>query len=166
MFSHDLASLPEGCMTFRSSASLTLLGVALSASACASGSGTGGVRTVALSNSFSYGYMIPGAGLASAIGVPATDTIPEFPARNTVPTTLANAITQEVATGRWNNQCTRRFGGPSIYAVIFHRACDSSLGPDADPQVVVGFSSDGRVIGRVRWSGPSTVTLLYPARRF
>jgi len=50
--------------------------------------------------------------------------------------------------------------------VIFHRACDSSLGPEAEPMVVVGFFSDGKTAGRVRWTGPSTVTLLFPARRF
>lgn len=78
----------------------------------------------------------------------ATDTIPELPARSTLPTVLTNAITQEVASGNWNNQCPRRFGGPAVYALIFHRARDSSIGPDADPVVVVGFASDGRAVGR------------------
>ncbi len=147
------------------------LGVVLAMSACASGGATSGgeggaVSSGAASPSFSYGYMIPGPGLASAIGVPAADTIAELPTRTTVPTTVLNAISQEVAAGRWNNACTRRFGGPRVYAVIFHRACDAALGPDADPMVVVGFSADGRTIGRVRWTGPSTLTLLYPARRF
>ena len=153
-------------MTRRISASYALLGAAFAASGCASGGGAvaggGGGR----SGSMSYGYMIPGPGLASALGVSATDTIPELTASTTVPATVVNAISQEVAASRWNNRCTRRFGGPGTYTVIFHRACDSSLGPDADPMVVVGFSADGRTVGRVRWTGPNTVTLLFPARRF
>jgi len=132
----------------------------LTSPACASGGAVGG------SLRFSYGYMIPGGDVGTAFGISATDTIPELPAGATVPTVLANAITQEVASGNWNNRCTRRFGGPAVYALIFHRACDSSIGPDADPIVIVGFAADGRTVGRVRWSGPSTVTLLVPARRF
>lgn len=157
-------------MTRVINASVASLFAALTLLACASGGGSGssaaGAAGGAASPSLSYGYMIPGAGLASAIGVAATDTIPELNTRATVPTTLANAITQEVASGRWNNQCTRRFRSSTVYVVIFHRACDSSLGPDAEPMVVVGFSAEGRVVGRVRWTGPTTVTLLYPARRF
>jgi hypothetical protein len=158
-------------MARRINTSVSLLGAACTVWACASGGGAagggatdGGGRSA--STAFSYGYMIPGAGLAGALGVPATDTMPELTTRATVPATVVNAISQEVAAGKWNNQCTRRFGGPRTYAVIFHRACDSSLGPDADPMVVVGFSSDGRTIGRVQWAGPTTVTLLFPARRF
>jgi hypothetical protein len=110
--------------------------------------------------------MIPGAHVATTLGVAPTDTIPELTARTTVPTTVANAITQEVAQGKWNNKCTRRFGGPAAYAVIFHRACDSALGPDADPIVIVAFSADGRTRGRVPWTGLETVSALVPARRF
>jgi hypothetical protein len=134
----------------------------LTASACASGGAAG----AAGSSSLSYGYMVPGPQVGSALGIGATDTIPELTTRNTLPTALSNSIAQEVAQGNWKNQCTRRFGGPAVYALIFHRACDSSIGPDADPVVVVGFAADGRVIGRVRWSGPNTVTLLIPTRRF
>lgn len=152
-------------MTSRISASVKLLGVALALAACASGGGTSAGGAGASPN-FSYGYMIPGAGVASAIGLTANDTIPELTARTTVTSTLSNAITLEVATGKWDNKCTRRFGGPRVYAVIFHRSCDASAGPDADPQVIVGFSSDGRNLGRVRWTGQSTVTRLFPARRF
>jgi hypothetical protein len=133
----------------------------LALSACASGGAVGGG-----SINLSYGYMVPGPEVATALRVGATDTIPELTTRATLPTVLANAISQEVAQGNWNNQCTRRFGGPAIYALIFHRFCDSSRGPDADPVVVVGFSADGRTVGRVRWIGPSTVTLLVPMRRF
>lgn len=150
-------------MTRRISASVTLL-LAFTLPACASGGGTAGGG--AASPSLSFGYMIPGPGVASIVGVSATDTIAELTARTSVPTILANAITQEVAAGNWNNQCTRRFGGPSVYLVIFHRACDSSLGPDSDPMVIVGFSVNGKTVGRMRWNGPSTVTLLYPVRRF
>jgi hypothetical protein len=152
-------------MTRRILASVASLCAALTMSGCAS-SGAAGGGGAAASPSLSYGYMIPGPGVASTIGVSATDTIPELNSRATIPTTVANAISQEVASGRWNNRCTRRFGGPRVYAVIFHRACDSSLGPDADPMMVVGFSNDGRTVGRMQWAGPSTVTLLYPARRF
>ena len=136
------------------------------ASGCAStgtaGGGGGGGGTTNLS----YGYMVPGPQVAAALGLTATDTLPELPARTTLPAVLVNAISQEVTQGAWNNRCTRRFGGPQRYAVIFHRACDSSLGPDAEPVVVVGFTADGRTAGRVRWSGPETVTVLQPVRRF
>jgi hypothetical protein len=152
-------------MTDRISTCVSLVAVALLLAACASGGSAAGAGGAA-SSSLAYGYMIPGAGVASTMGVGANDTIPELTTRATVSTTLSNAIGQEVAAGKWDNRCTRRFGGPSTYVVIFHRACDSSLGPDADPMVVVGFSSDGRKIGQVRWTGPSTITLLYPARRF
>ncbi len=130
-------------------------------SACASGGAAAGG-----SAGTAYGYMIPGPGLANAIGLVATDTVPELPTMTTLPTTLTNAIAQEVSQGNWNNRCTRRFGGPTVYALIFYRVCDASLGPEADPFVVVGFAPDGRVLGRLRWAGPSTVTLLVPARRF
>jgi hypothetical protein len=144
---------------------LPLAGVAaaIALGACASGgaAGAGGAA-----QGLQYGYMIPGNDVAAALGVRATDTIPELPASTTVPTALANAISQEVNQGRWNNRCTRRFGGPTVYALIFYRACDASLGPEAEPVVVVGFGPDGRVVGRVPWSGPSTVSLLVPARRF
>jgi hypothetical protein len=130
-------------------------------SACASAGSAAGA-----SGKFSYGYMIPGPQVANALGTGATDTLPELTSGATVPTLVTNAITLEVAQGGWNNGCTRRFGGPAVYAVIFHRACDSALGPDADPMVVMGFGADGRARGRLRWTGPSTVTLLFPARRF
>lgn len=133
----------------------------LALSACASG-GAAGARSDALA----YGYMVPGADVASVLGVSATDTIPELTTRATLPTALANSISQEVVQGKWNNRCTRRFGGPAVYALIFHRACDSSIGPEADPVVLVGFAADGRTVGRVKWIGPNTVTLLSPIRRF
>lgn len=142
---------------------VALAAIAMAGWACASGGAAGASSGAA---ALSYGYMIPGPGVATALGLRATDTIPELPARTTLPTTLVNAIQQEVAQGRWNNQCTRRFGGPTVYALIFYRACDAALGPEAEPVVVVGFGSDGRVVGRVPWSGPNTVTLLVPARRF
>jgi hypothetical protein len=110
--------------------------------------------------------MVPGPQVAIALGLNATDTLPELTTRATLPTALVNAISQEVAQGNWNNQCTRRFGGPATYALIFHRLCDSSRGPDSDPVVVVGFAADGRTVGRVRWAGESTVALLVPMRRF
>jgi hypothetical protein len=139
------------------------LGVVATAGwACASGGAAGSSSGTA---ALSYGYMIPGADVA-ALGFGATDSIPELRAQTTLPTALAGAIQQEVDQGRWNNRCTRRFGGPTVYALIFYRACDASLGPEAEPVVVVGFSADGRVVGRVPWSGPNTVTLLVPARRF
>jgi hypothetical protein len=111
--------------------------------------------------------MIPGAGVASAItGLRATDSLPELESRSTVPAVVTNAITQEVSSGNWNNGCTRRFGGPTVYTAIFHRSCSAAAGPEADPVVIVGFGADGKVIGRVRWNGPNTVTALVPVRRF
>jgi hypothetical protein len=142
---------------------VTLAVTAMAGWACASGGAAGASDGAA---GLSYGYMIPGSDVATALGLRAIDTIPEFPARTTLPTALVNAIQQEVAQGRWNNECTRRFSGPTVYALIFYRACDAALGPEAEPVVVVGFRPDGRVVGRVPWSGPSTVTLLVPARRF
>jgi hypothetical protein len=138
------------------------LAIAVILSSCASSGAASGARPANLS----YGYLIPGADVAGAFGVNATDTLPELAATATVPTALSTAITQEVRAGNWNNRCTRRFGGPTTYAVIFHRVCDSSAGPEADPQVIVGFGADGRKKGTVRWSGSATVSALVPARRF
>jgi hypothetical protein len=64
----------------------------------------------------------------AALGFRATDSVPELRAQTTLPTAVASAIQQEVDQGRWNNRCTRRFGGPTVYALIFYRACDASLG--------------------------------------
>jgi len=134
---------------------------------CASGGASVGTSTGSGSvTNLSYGYMVPGSPAASALGVAATDTLPEIPAQRTVPSVVVNAISQEVATGHWNDRCTRRFGGPRVYVAIFHRVCDSSVGPDADPVVIVAFGSDGRTVGRVRWNGPETVSVLQPMRRF
>jgi hypothetical protein len=145
----------------RGSIVIHAVAVTLAVSACASGG-----AAASGSSDFSYGYMIPGPRVASAFGIAATDTLPEITARTTLPTTLLNAISQEVAQGNFNNRCTRRFGGPRVYALIFHRSCDSSVGPDADPVAIVGFAPDGRKIGTVAWQGASTITLIVPARRF
>jgi len=135
------------------------LGVVLSS--CASAGAASGA-----SANLSYGYMVPGAQVATALGVNATDTLPELAATRTVTEALRTAISQEVQQGNWNDRCTRRFGGPTAYVVIFHRVCDSGAGPEAEPQVVVGFGADGRKKGTVRWTGASTVSVLVPARRF
>jgi len=134
---------------------------------CASGGTSVGTSagSGAVTN-LSYGYMVPGSPAATALGVAPTDTLPEIQAQRTVPSVVTNAISQEVASGHWNDRCTRRFGGPRVYAAIFHRACDSSVGPDADPVVIVAFGADGRTVGRVRWTGPETVLVLQPMRRF
>jgi hypothetical protein len=133
-------------------------------SACASGGGAAGATPA--SGSFAFGFMVPGSAVANALRISATDTLGELNRQATVPSVVTNAISGEVATGRWNNGCTRRFGGPTTYAVIFHRACDAAAGPEADPVVIVGFGADGRVVGRVQWAGPNTVAVLNPARRF
>ena len=137
---------------------LPFLAVAIVA-ACAS-AGTAG------SGSYSYGFMIPGATVASAFRVGAGDTIAELPGVSSLPTAVRTGITQETITGRFDSTCTRRFGNSAVYPVIFFRSCDPSRGPEADPVVIVGFGPDGRPISRVQWTGPATVTLLNPFRRF
>lgn len=135
--------------------------LAMVISSCASGGAAGGG-----SANTSYGYMIAGTQVATALGVAATDTLPEKSTRVTIPSALETAIKQEVQQGNWNDRCTRLFGGSAGYVVIFHRLCDSGAGPEADPQVVIGFGADGRKKGTVRWTGSSTVAALVPARRF
>lgn len=130
--------------------------------ACASAGGASGGSSANLS----YGYMVPGARVGTAMGVSATDTIAEIQAGRTVPTLVANAITQEIAQGTWDSKCVRRFNSGSVYIVIFHRTCDASQGPEADPKVLVGFGTDGRTVGRVPWTGSNTVAALVPVRRF
>ena len=142
-------------------AAVTTLVLAVVLSSCASGGAAGGG-----SANLSYGYMVAGSEVASAFGINATDTLAEKSTRTTIPSALETAIKQEVQAGNWNDRCTRLFGGPTTYAVIFHRVCDSGAGPEADPQVVVGFGADGRKKGTVRWTGRSTVAALVPARRF
>lgn len=142
-----------------------LLGLGLMLAGCASGGAAGSGGSDA-SARLDYGFMIPGQRVGSALGINATDSIPELSPRTTVPAVVVNAISQEVAQGTWSNRCTRRFGGPTIYAAIFHKTCDAAAGPEADPRVIVGFAADGRVVGRVAWEGPNTVALLVPARRF
>lgn len=145
------------------------LALMLGSLGCASGGTSAGTSVTAAGapvTNLSYGYIVPGSPAASALGVAATDTLPEIQAQRTVPSVVVNAISQEVATGNWNDRCTRRFGGPRVYVAIFHRVCDSSVGPDADPVVIVAFGADGRMVGRVRWTGPETVSVLQPMRRF
>ena len=144
---------------------LATLALAVVLSSCASGGAAGG-GSVSQSASLSYGYMVPGDQVASALGVSATDTLPELAATRNVSEALRTAIAQEVRAGNWNDRCTRRFGGPTTYIVIFHRLCASGAGPEADPVVVVSFGADGRKKGTVRWTGASTVAKLVPARRF
>jgi hypothetical protein len=141
-----------------------VVAIACAISACASGGAA--VGATPSSGRFAFGFMVPGSAVASALRISATDTLAELTRQTTVSSVVTNAISAEVATGRWNNGCTRRFGGPTTYAVIFHRACDAAAGPEADPAVIVGFGADGRVVGRVPWSGPNTVTTLNPTRRF
>ena len=130
---------------------------AISACAAAGGGGSGG---------YGYGFMIPGASLASALSIGAADTVPELPSVSSIPTSVRTRITQETITGRFDSTCTRRFGNSSVYPVIFFRSCDASRGTEADPIVIVGFAPDGRPVGRLAWTGPATVTLLSPFRRF
>ena len=80
-------------MTRSIRASIALLGAACVGAACASGSpGSGGAATATAARSpdVSYGYMIPGPGVANTIGVNATDTILELAPRATIPTTVLN----------------------------------------------------------------------------
>lgn len=142
--------------------------LALGAGGCASAAGGAGAASGSQGTvtNISYGYMVPGSPVATALGVAATDTLPEIPSQGTISSIVLNAIAQEVASGHWNNRCTRRFGGPRVYVAIFHRVCDSSAGPEADPAVIVAFGGDGRTVGRVRWSGPETLAVLQPMRRF
>jgi len=118
------------------------------------------------SGPYAYGFMIPGATVASAFSIGANDTIAELPSVSSIPTAVRTRITQETITGRFDSTCTRRFGNSTVYPVIFFRTCDASRGTDADPVVLVGFAADGRPINRVQWTGSSTVTLLSPFRRF
>jgi hypothetical protein len=149
------------------SGAVAALALMLGGWGCASGGASAGTSagSGAVTN-LSYGYIVPGSSAASALGVAPTDTLAEIQAQRTVPSVVVNAMSQEVASGHWNDRCTRRFGGPRVYVAIFHRACDSSVGPDADPVVIVAFGSDGRTAGRVRWTGPETVAVLQPMRRF
>jgi hypothetical protein len=110
--------------------------------------------------------MIPGATVANALRIAATDTIGEFSGESALPPAVRTGISQEITTGRWAAACTRRFGNSNIYPVMFFRSCDPGRGTESDPVVLVGFGPDGRVVGRVQWTGPGTVTLLSPARRF
>jgi hypothetical protein len=127
--------------------------------ACAS-AGSGG------SGPYSYGFLVPGATVASAFRIGATDTIAELPGVSSIPTAVRTGITQETITGRFDSTCTRRFGNSTIYPVIFFRSCNPSRGTEADPVVLIGFGPDGRKVGTVQWSGSSTVALLNPFRRF
>ena len=115
-----------------------------------------------------YGCMVPGARIATALGISAVDTLPELPARATLRATVKNAIDQHVLQNQWstNNNCLRKFGSPEFYVVVFHRYCDSAMGSDSDPRMVVGFTSTGQVRGEVTWVGPTTVGLLIPQRRY
>jgi hypothetical protein len=126
--------------------------------ACAAGGGGSGP--------YAYGFMIPGATVASAFRIGATDTIAELPGISSIPTAVRTAITQETITGRFDSTCTRRFGSLGVYPVIFFRSCDPGRGTEADPVVLVGFGPDGRKVNSVQWSGPATVALLQPFRRF
>ena len=134
-----------------------LVAIVFSAACAAAGSGSG---------PYAYGFMIPGATVASAFSVGAGDTIAELPSVSSIPTAVRTRITQETITGRFDSTCTRRFGNSTVYPVIFFRSCDASRGTEADPVVLVGFAPDGRPINRVQWTGPGTVTLLSPFRRF
>jgi hypothetical protein len=127
-------------------------------SACAAGGGGSGP--------YAYGFMIPGATVASAFRIGAMDTIAELPGVSSIPSAVRTGITQETITGRFDSTCTRRFGNSTIYPVMFFRSCDPGRGTEADPIVLVGFGPDGRPVSRVQWTGPSTVTLLSPLRRF
>ena len=131
--------------------------VVVTAACAAAGTGSG---------PFAYGFMIPGATVASAFSVGANDTIAELPSVSSIPTAVRTRITQETITGRFDSTCTRRFGTSTVYPVMFFRSCDPARGTEADPVVLVAFGPDGRPINRVPWTGPSTVTLLSPARRF
>jgi hypothetical protein len=129
----------------------------ISAACAAAGTGSG---------PYAYGFMVPGASLASALSISATDTIGELPSVSSVPTAVRTRITQEAITGHFDSTCTRRFGNGVVFPVIFFRSCDPARGTEADPIVIVGFAADGHPVNRIPWNGPSTVAALQPARRF
>lgn len=140
-------------------AALPFCAVAIISACAAAGSGGSG--------SFGYGYMIPGASVASAFSIGATDTIAELPSTtSSIPSAVKTRITQETIAGRFDSTCTRRFSATTVYPVMFFRYCDASRGSEADPVAIVGFAPDGRTVNRVQWTGPNTVTLLSPFRRF
>lgn len=157
----------------RAGAALVAIALVVSLASCASGGASaeaGGTAAAAVASGekCSYGCMVPGGRIANALSISATDTIPEINPRSTIAARVNNAITQHVSQNGWvrDNRCLRRFGGPQVYVVIFKRTCEPTMGPDNEPGMVVGFDSNGQVIGQVNWTGPSTVGTLVPERRF
>ena len=111
-----------------------------------------------------YGCLVPGPRVANTLSISATDTLPEINPRTTLRSAIANAINQHVTQNGWSSgRCLRKFGGPNVYVVMFHRTCES--GPDPGPGMVVGFQANGTVIGQVNWIGPTTVGAMIPDRR-
>jgi hypothetical protein len=157
----------------RAGAALTALALAVSLASCASGgasSETGGTAAAAVASGdkCSYGCMVPGGRISSALSISGSDTLPEINPRTTIPARVNNAINQHVTQNGWvrDTRCLRRFGGPQVYVVIFKRTCEPTMGPDNEPGMVVGFDANGQVIGQVNWTGPETVGNLRPERRF
>jgi hypothetical protein len=136
---------------------------------CASGGGSAGgtAGAAAGGDACNYGCLVPGARVASALSISATDTLPEINPRSTLPARVNNAINQHREQNGYvtTSRCLRRFGGGQVYVVIFKRTCDQTMGPDNEPGAVVGFDANGQVIGQVSWTGPNTVGYLLPDRR-